>query len=330
MSKELNIKLSKLRSEMLSKARIKECFHFNKEECDGGVIAAHSVQANGRLSLLEEEVNKNMRLYSFIEKQIDDFGYTSLKPIGKSQASIFFGFCGYHDKTLFTDIEDKPFEENSKTIFLHSYRAFAQTHHTKKEQLRYFIDEKEKFTNEEVEGTEAGVNDGLLVKIQLDRILKDQSYSDLEYFLYELPKLLPIACSSSYSPTFTPMSNKPINMHIDPDVPYQDIFVSVVPDKLGTKVIISCLREHEKCKEYLDELNEMGDEELEKTLSAIIILGVENTFISPWIYTKLSKSEKEALIRELNYSNIFNPILHFPTSHPKSELNLFDSKFYKS
>jgi hypothetical protein len=38
-------------------SRIKECFHHNKSECKGKIKQAHSLQRNGRLSIIESEVN---------------------------------------------------------------------------------------------------------------------------------------------------------------------------------------------------------------------------------------------------------------------------------
>ena len=38
---------------------IKECFHHKKDECVGKIKQAHSIQRNGRLSIIESEVNKN-------------------------------------------------------------------------------------------------------------------------------------------------------------------------------------------------------------------------------------------------------------------------------
>ena len=43
------------------------------------------------------------------------------------QATVFAGFCGKHDKTVFSLIEDYPFTKTDEQIFLYAYKAFAFT-----------------------------------------------------------------------------------------------------------------------------------------------------------------------------------------------------------
>ena len=133
-----NIKLNKMNGELLSKAKISECFHHNKSECNGTIKKAHSIQRNGKLSLLEEkDENDNSVLYSFTNTKVEDNKLT-LKPIGKAIASTFNGFCDFHDNKVFSPIEDASFKNTDEQCFLYSYRAFAHTHHRKTEQIKAY------------------------------------------------------------------------------------------------------------------------------------------------------------------------------------------------
>src|SRR4051812_26202719 len=82
--------------------RITECFYHDKTTCKGDIKQSHSLQRNGRLSLIEGDVNGNQMIYTFTETEVDEHStHANLLPIGKASASTFFGFCDHHDTTLF-------------------------------------------------------------------------------------------------------------------------------------------------------------------------------------------------------------------------------------
>lgn len=137
--KEKLLEFRKVMSEFKKSSRITECFYQDKTKCKGEIIQSHSLQRNGRLSIIEGEVNGNQMIYTFTETVADaSTMHKSLKPIGKAQASTFFGFCSFHDKSLFSPIEDNPFDESDMHCFLHSYRSYAHSYHRKKEQLKAY------------------------------------------------------------------------------------------------------------------------------------------------------------------------------------------------
>jgi len=132
---EFNKRLSAFRSG----SRIKECFYHKKDECEVDIKQSHSIQRNGRLSIIEGEVNGNNSVYTFTHFETSrDHLVGNLKPIGKGSASTFFGFCDYHDTVLFSDIENFKFDSSEKHLFLHSYRSFAHSYHRKLEELKWY------------------------------------------------------------------------------------------------------------------------------------------------------------------------------------------------
>jgi hypothetical protein len=109
---------------------VKECFHYDKSQRSEQIIKAHSIQRQNRLFLLEEDVNGNKQLCSL--NGVRFLPETNLlnKPIlGKKVASTFSGFCGFHNKTLFSPIEDHDFDDSEEHKFLHSYRSYAYSYH---------------------------------------------------------------------------------------------------------------------------------------------------------------------------------------------------------
>ena len=105
MEKDQQIKFNKIYGEHKKMRTIKECFYHKKDECNGDIKQSHSIQKNGRLSIIEEELNGNNMIYTFTSFDVgtEEFIKT-LRPIGKGKASTFFGFCDYHDSKLFSEI----------------------------------------------------------------------------------------------------------------------------------------------------------------------------------------------------------------------------------
>ena len=67
VDKRIAIESSKHISKNRALAQFKECFHHKDDECKGPIVRAHSLQENGKLSLLEAPVNGQNKIYSFSE-----------------------------------------------------------------------------------------------------------------------------------------------------------------------------------------------------------------------------------------------------------------------
>lgn len=316
-------------------ARIKECFHNDKEECDGDIISAHSIQRNGKLSLLEEDVNSKKVLYSSRYINVDENGvYTDFKPLGKKQASTFYGFCKHHDTELFKDIETKPFDNNNdKHCFLATYRSFAHEYHAKKEVLQAYENCEEyrkMFSSVEIEGkingTKLAIRDMSKVRERLNDILKIENFQELDYYTVSYSGLIPIACSSAFSPEYS-YRNKILNKSTCTSIVYENVFLTVLPSKDRTDVIFACLPDDKKSLMFIDEISNLRGIALDKAISSIIIAYVENVFISPFIIDKMSVKEKKVFIKEIMGTNPNSR--QFYEGFIKCETNLFDVRFIK-
>lgn len=109
-------------------AQEKCCLHPDKEHCSEKIIKAHAVQNNRILKKIAE----NGEVITVDGQSNVFFQGTQIK--GRKVATTFTGFCGYHDKTTFQEIEDKEFEGTQKQIFLFTYRTLAWHYHKKREQ----------------------------------------------------------------------------------------------------------------------------------------------------------------------------------------------------
>src|SRR5688572_15253541 len=82
------------------------CFYHDHKNCRGKIKKAHSVQKEKILSQLETPIKGNNLIYTLNEFEEDQFKITRLIPIGKNKASIFTGFCDYHDSKIFAPLEN--------------------------------------------------------------------------------------------------------------------------------------------------------------------------------------------------------------------------------
>lgn len=315
-------------------SRIDECFHHNKSECQGAIKQAHSIQRNGRLSIIEGNVNGNKMIYSSTSYDVDEnYPIKTLIPIGKKEASTFFGFCDYHDSKLFSPIENFPFDSSDKHCFLHSYRSFAHTYHRKKEEHKMLTTPSkhlEIYTPNDlyykIKGVELGLADLEFYKQKLDQMLDNEEYDGLEYYVYTLPRSYPIAFSGAFTPYFTPngIVVNDINEAENPE-PFKNIMLTVLPDKEQTIIIFACFPEDQKCVLYLDELELLGnkkEERLKRVVSSIIISAGENFFFAPAVWNILGLKGQRLLCDEL-----IKIIRDIPLGFFNSKICFFDPRF---
>jgi hypothetical protein len=325
------LEFQKILSTYKSTGRISECFYHDKTKCNGSIKQSHSIQRNGRLSIIEGIVNANSVVYSFTETEISETtSHKSLIPIGKAKASTFFGFCDHHDTTLFSPIENHSFDESDKHCFLHSYRSFAHSYHRKIESYKAMNTDSKysqsippEILNEMKESVLVGINDMNIGKLRIDELIENSIYDELEYLTYIIPEKFPIACSSVISPFYS-YCGIPINNHGNPEIPYSIIMLTVLPDHESTIIIMACFNDDSKGVLFLDELDKLYPYQFKKAISSIMINCAENTFFAPALWEKLGDAGQRTLCTELEKAS---SNFHIPTKFEISKINFFDQKF---
>jgi hypothetical protein len=111
--------------EELKRGFAKVCLAESMGNCSGKIVRAHSLQ-----KAAFKPSSKRGHVYLF-----DPFRTKSYEPepqlIGINEATVFTGFCDYHDCQLFAPIETQPFNHEPKQIFLHYYRALCQAYYNR-------------------------------------------------------------------------------------------------------------------------------------------------------------------------------------------------------
>jgi hypothetical protein len=316
-------------------ARIKECFHHKKDECKGKIKQAHSIQKNGKLSVLESEVNGNMSVYTFANATQS---YTNIMedliPIGKKEASTFFGFCDFHDSKLFSKIENNEFEDSDEHLFLHSYRSFAHSYHLKNEEIKAWNDDNYQeilistYGKQVVETKKrqfAALNEHLEIRKKiLDDSIENGEFDKLNYFTYEFNGIVPLAVSSLITPIVS-FSGKLMN-----NSDYENLIVSqpiftLLPEKDHSILILAAFNFDTASTQFIDDIDRMPKFKFEKAISSVIIDSCQNTIISPKFWDKLSSNEKRLILDE--YSNK-SMVYQSKRKEFWSQFNFFKQKYY--
>jgi len=330
--KYYNNALSRVRKE----AKIKDCFHYDKNKCKLPFKNAHSLQRQGALKILEQEKNGNRYLYAHTERYVNpEHSFLDLKPVGRKSASTFFGFCDYHDTTLFSSIENEPEctdIESDEHCFLHSYRSFAHSYHrkhedwklhnttdpiTKKMLIKGYGNYGERgFENGKL-GIKTALNDFNISKIKLDKMIEEKRYDRLDYYTLELDYTAPIACAAATTPEYT-FSKKPINFSTDPNYEYSPVITTVLPFSNRTIIILAVFPDQPNGVMFLDEIDNIKYELiLQKYLSFHLINHAENCYLSPHFYEKKSLKWKIKYCSSLDHMlSSTTPVFTFSKKFP--------------
>ena len=102
----------------------KICLHPNApKDCQGPISKAHSVSKNAALA----PISRRGHVYSFDPNVIFTDQEKIYNPtlIGINKASIFTGFCNFHDHSTFRPLENRLFTGTQEQCFLLGYRALC-------------------------------------------------------------------------------------------------------------------------------------------------------------------------------------------------------------
>lgn len=315
------LKFEDFHSDFKKNGGVKYCFHHNKIECNQKIKRAHSIQQNKVLSQLEEDIGGNQMFYSFNSFSTDDNMKTDLIPVGKKRASIFTGFCDYHDSKLFSPLENHDFKNTTEQLFLISYRTFAHGFHQLIEQNKYYqrddtlmehfpewykIDYRRYFKR--------NLDQAQPYKEILDRLIEEKNYTNLNYHVREMKPFVPIACSSILSPLYS-YNNKPLY----PNKISSFLMLNILPDFDRTYIILSSFNEDDMGNILFDELIELTDLELQQAISSLLIYCTTNTFFSAKIWNKFTDKMKKQFFDECTFcvkyggrmKNFFHSKLNF-------------------
>ena len=289
--------------ELRKNARFKECIYPDHTTCSEKIIGAHSLQNNKILSKIADDG----KVYMPIPKI--DFNGILPNIYGRKEASVFTGFCGFHDKIIFQPIEDHNFEGTEEQVFLYIYRAFALEYHKKQESLRMdqqMFSKKPSIINmpgrtiNGLTGFGMAVNDYFEEKKLFDKALLSKNYHDvLTSFVWEFNGFSNFAATGGEAPSLDFDSNR-IQDLLNPNIPVRHIYISVFPEIDKTYCIIAWLKEYDSVfSSIASRLNNLDEQQKRNYVNNTLAFITENIAIKPSSWDSLSEQAKN------EFMNIF-------------------------
>lgn len=313
--------------ELRKEARIKQCLHPNKEECSEKIIGAHSIQNNKIL----KKISSNGSILMPCPKPDGDI--ISLTKYGRKEASVFSGFCGYHDKMIFQKIEDCDFEKSVDQVFLYTYRAFALEYHRHQEGARMgeiMFSKKPSLVNMEDEdnpflGPQMAVKDLKIEGEEFNNALLSGNYDILTSIVWEFAGEVKFAATGTEAPQFD-LSNNKIQDLTDLKTPAKHMYVSVFPENGKTYCIISWLKSNDKLFASIGkELNSLNVELRKNYINNLLPIITENIAINPEAWDRMSSQQKEGFMSRFWGIDSFFQITGEPLDRlSKPEYDLFE------
>lgn len=293
-----------------NEARIKQRLHPNKNECDGKIIKAHAIQNNRILN----KISDNGIVITM--DGVSNLIFQSSDKKGRKIATTFTGFCSYHDKTLFQDVEDKDFVGTKKQIFLLTYRTMAWHYHKKQEQAnatRIHVNKMRtkgfNVTNSDdvvdyLTGLKLGMHDNEIEKTAFDKALLNETFEDISYVVWELPYEINIAISMMTALEHDILGNKINDLAKDEDV--KSIYLNIFPSTNKSFCIWSWLKKNDNIyKPFVKQFLDLEIKDRENYFNNNLPRWSDSLVISPKLWNKWGEGIQQALITHANFDVLY-------------------------
>lgn len=284
-----------IHKKLKNESRIKQCLHPDKGSCSEKIVKAHSIQNNKML----KNIASNGVVYMPCPKAENPFAV--MTKYGRKEATVFTGFCGHHDKTLFQPIEDNLFNKSLEHLFLYTYRCFAVEYHKKQEvsrmgqnlfakkpSLLHMPNEDNPFG-----GIHMSINDFDPVKERFDEALLNGNYDILTSVVWEFNQSVSFA-GTGFEALSRDLEGNKLQDLSNLNVLAKHIFLMVFPEEDKTYCIISWLKENDELfSGYYQQLMELNEQQGKNYINNLLPMISENIAINPDAWDKWEDYKKD-------------------------------------
>lgn len=271
-------------------------------DCKGKVISSHTVSRSGSLG----EITRDKHVYSYkmgLQRIHELKGTIEPRLVGWKDASTFPGFCAYHDKYLFTPLEDQPFIGNQHQCFLLSYRSIAWEWYAKRRsshqsQFRSALTATKRPELRSVMAhfnhmNELGLKDINEHKNRYDEVLTNERWSDCHGLLVEFDRVFPIQCSAAWAPTEDIQGNEIQILGFSPRTPEMATIASFAANG-KSYFLLSWLNDSSRVALQLaDSILAISEYDLPSVIASLLLMTSENCHISPAWHDTLGRQDKK-------------------------------------
>ncbi len=318
--------LEEIKRKIFSK---KKCEAKNISECNGKIIAAHSISRK-----FLKAIEKKGQVLCFDDglwKIIKNGGKTGVRKVGVSQASTYQMFCNYHDKSLFSPLEDEELIPNEFQCFLLMYRALIVEKYTKESQVA-FLSELVNYgaalsdlrTKQLLlEGAKKGASDMYAICSDICSDMKNNDYSKFRALRLYFKKKPHFFCAGAFHPEYDFNKEQLFGLQ-SKETLHDFLSVNILPlvnnkDFNGVAVLawrnIDCQSDSNR---LIQSMHSIPMSDISNVLIYLVLDYIENVCLSPGWWETLNGGTKN-LILELH-----KPFEHEPHSYMEIGVQIDD------
>lgn len=275
--------------------------------CEGNIIRAHTVSRGPNLAKIARN-GKVLRYTADPSRLKKNGGELEPVEIGIADASVFYGFCSKHDRTLFSCVENEPFIGRADQCLAVAYRTLSRELYGKnaashlRETLRNA--DKGKSLIEQVQlqalldlidqGNDLAKKDLANTHEKLTEAMVDSQASVLQSIVIEFEGMLPFMVAGAWSP-FTDFNGKELQKGFV-DEKLEQIFISSFAGRDWSKICISWLNKPDAPgKVIADQICMLPKKQQASACLQLSVKHVENIFYSPDWFDALDETELKQL-----------------------------------
>ncbi len=277
--------------------------------CRGKVIDSHTIQRKGPL---ERITNKTNHVMHFEANSTD--GSVDIAPIGWRKASIFPGFCSYHDSTLFDPIEKGGFSGKHEHCVLHAFRNICNEYYRKNALIEslefqrtcldrgFNLDRQISTQNsciKSIAGQNKSVDEMRNIRNKFEAAIIQGNYDAFDSKCYFFKGSLDVVSSSVFQCEWDFLGNKLIDMWdltIDADM----LSHSIVDTEDGGAIVFVWLKGAKDANAVIDSFDNLPDDEKCDIFIQYCFVNCENTFFSEQWWNSLSQKQQAIIKRYAN------------------------------
>jgi hypothetical protein len=215
--------------------------------------------------------------------------------IGLRDASIFPGFCGWHDNATFVPIEEVALTFTEEQCFLFTYRPACFELWAKRCKVRTTETALQENSSEYLELIkiidDLALSEHLERKVRLDQMLLTRDYSDLHFLVLELDANPGVATTGVFAPEVD-FEDNPLQGIGDLDTPLQHVSYAIIPEGDRGFVLIGWEGDQPAVEQFVDSLLGLNPSLWADAVLTVAFESIENTFFSEVFWEALSPSQK--------------------------------------
>ncbi|MFP1817349.1 YecA family protein [Lonsdalea quercina] len=282
-----------------------------KHECQTRIVKAHTLSKGNSLKAIAHEGHV-LGLKHGLSSLERNNGRLTLERIGINQASTFTGFCSYHDKELFSCVEDEPFKETKKQCTMLAYRPLMREVYVKEANYKVMQESRDfdrglsfpeqlawaKISNDNINGARLSLADLDYIKNRIENSIEDRSFDVLNHLVLHLDQVPGIMACGVHGPIADIFGNElqEITSTEDKRPAYIAVNLLVLDDN-GYMIFSWLPEDGEIIMKFVESIKKCSFDMLGDRLTNYIFTFFENVFVSEMWWEALG--EKQERINEL-------------------------------